>query len=175
MALNYKGRQIPQALGVRPYAALSPPVQALISLSTYRLFEGLADLMTLAEIINSSPTITINHDANLGQAAEALSRENIGVLIVTDGGGMVGVISERDLVRVLSDAKDGVRSLLVAAYMSNRVVACEQSEPPDTAIWLMAEYGIRHLPVTSAGKHVGMVSSSDILRLISEQALEQAI
>jgi len=134
--------------------------------------------MHLNEVLNigQAALVTVSPDALLISAAKALQENKIGVLLATDtGGNPVGILSERDVARAVADNCDvncdALMSATVADYMSDNVVVCEITEDPQTAIWLMAEYGIRHLPITERGKLKGMVSSRDVMKVMADLPL----
>ncbi len=127
--------------------------------------------MNLGEIIRrkKGEIATTDRQTTLRDAAAMLARQGIGVLVVTDEDDrIIGILSERDITRAVSDHLPQFVSLTVGEQMSTEVVVCEITEEPSTAIWLMAEYGIRHLPITRHGKLEGIVSSRDVLRLMSD-------
>ena len=127
--------------------------------------------MNLGEIIGrkNGEIAPTHRQTTLRDAAAMLARQGIGVLVVTnEDDSIIGILSERDITRAVSDHLPDFASLTVGEQMSTEVVVCEITEEPSTAIWLMAEYGIRHLPITRQGKLEGIVSSRDVLRLMSD-------
>jgi CBS domain-containing protein len=108
---------------------------------------------------------TIRPDETIGAAVDALISRNIGALVVTeDGGGVDGIISERDIVHALTDRGAGLLSVKVAEVMTRRVITCE---PSDTIEKLMAEMTnrrIRHFPVVQDGRLCGIVSIGDVVK-----------
>jgi CBS domain-containing protein len=99
-------------------------------------------------------------------AAIAIMRDrNIGALVVSDSGDTVdGIISERDIVHGLADHRSALLSVDVAEAMTRRVLTCD---PADSVADLMAEMTnrrIRHLPVVSNGRLVGIVSIGDLVK-----------
>jgi CBS domain-containing protein len=134
--------------------------------------------MQLNDVLNigKAKLVTVTPDTLLVEAAKSLQQNNIGVLVATNNvGDPVGIISERDVSRAVADNCDQNCDKLavarVADYMSSNVVVCEITEKPETAIWLMAEYGIRHLPITNRGKLAGMVSSRDVMKAVADLPL----
>ena len=134
--------------------------------------------MHLNEVLNigQAALVTVSPDESLISAARALQENKIGVLLATDAAGnAVGILSERDVARAVADhcheSCKGLKAATVSDYMSDNVVVCEISEEPQTAIWLMAEYGIRHLPITERGKLKGMVSSRDVIKVMADLPL----
>jgi CBS domain-containing protein len=117
---------------------------------------------------------TVGPDERLGAAAQALDRLKIGALVVVDKGRRVlGVLSERDITREV--ARRGAQALdaPTSSAMTQDVVT---AAPADTLHELMArmtDRRIRHLPVMSGGRLVGLVSIGDVVKWrIQEAELE---
>lgn len=117
--------------------------------------------MKLGSLVGGSVTV-IGPEATLGDAAEALVGEDLGSLAVVSDRNLVGIITERDLVRALASGAEP-ESELVVDWMA---------EAPDTfspdvdveaaAAWLL-EVGYRHMPVMEEGELLGIVSIRDIM------------
>ena len=102
--------------------------------------------------------------ATLGRAAEMLVSEGIGIVVVVTGeGALVGVLSERDIVRALAGNGAQTPDLLIDTFITRGVWACAPDDTPQTAMTLMHEHRMRHLPVIEKGRLVGMVSASDLI------------
>jgi CBS domain-containing protein len=106
--------------------------------------------------------ITVDVEDSLSEAAGVMQFHEVGSLIAFEGNKMVGIITERDLVRAVAD---GVRTQVipVRSYMSESPVVVESTTEADEAVRLMLELGIRHLPVVDGGELVGVVSGRDLL------------
>ena len=108
---------------------------------------------------------TIRPDATVAEAVDTLHKERIGALVVSeDGEGVVGVISERDIVSALSEYGEDLLSRTVDEIMTRNVITCG---PGDTVGELMAEMTnrrIRHLPVVKDGRLHGIVSIGDVVK-----------
>jgi CBS domain-containing protein len=108
---------------------------------------------------------TIVSAATVAEAAQRLSKENVGALVVSgDGRSVDGIISERDIVHAL--ASRGARALQMRVHdlMSKSVRTCT---PNDTIKGIMAEmtsHRIRHVPVVDGGVLCGMVSIGDVVK-----------
>jgi len=117
----------------------------------------------------SGPADRLVHGATsdtVQKLAVTLSQANVGALpILEEDGRLLGVVSERDIVRVL--ALDGHAALTLTAgeLMTRAVVFCNEDAGLATAGRLMERHGIRHLPVADrAGKLVGFLSQRDLMR-----------
>jgi len=107
------------------------------------------------------------------EAAAQIAQHNIGTTIVTDADGkLVGILSERDLVRLL--AEDGAKLFdrCVGGVMTASVVTCGPATTVREALSLMASHRIRHLPVVKDGAVLGLISIRDVLELRLESLEE---
>lgn len=102
-------------------------------------------------------------DDSLTDAAERMRRAEISALaVIDDRAELVGIISERDLARALADTIDP-GTTTVAAYATDDVVLADPDDDSAEVEARMLDAGIRHLPVVSDGRLVGMVSMRDLL------------
>ena len=120
--------------------------------------------------IGQAEPVTIEPDTPLLEVARLLRDQGIGVVVVVDNNAsIVGILSERDISRAVAGDYEGFGQATARDHMTPEVVVCEVTQDPQTAIWLMAEYGIRHLPITDQGRLLGMVSSRDVLRVMADR------
>lgn len=117
---------------------------------------------------------TARPDDTVQEIASRLAQRKIGaIVIVGDGGAVVGIISERDLIRVI--AQHGSKALLmpVSEVMTRDVVVCTEKTTVDEIMEQMTQGRFRHLPVIEDGRLVGIVSIGDIVKHhIAEVELE---
>jgi signal transduction histidine kinase len=107
------------------------------------------------------------------EAAALIATRNIGATIVSDGAGkLLGIISERDLVRGLSESGAELLDRSVGGIMTASVVTCAPETSVGDALSLMASHRIRHLPVVQDGEVLGLISIRDVLEFRLE-SLEQ--
>jgi CBS domain-containing protein len=85
------------------------------------------------------------------------------VVVSTDGEGVDGIVSERDIVRRLAES-DTILDGAVSAIMTSDVETCEPDVPVDDLRQLMTERRIRHVPVVSGGKLTGIISIGDVVK-----------
>ena len=113
----------------------------------------------------------ITKDVTLYDVIKEMSNSWISSLIVVDSKNEpLGIVTEKDAVRALAWSVNGF-DLKVINAMSTPIVTVEDTTCLDTALTVMVERGINHLPVTSKGKIVGMVTSRDIVRFIVKNRL----
>jgi CBS domain-containing protein len=117
--------------------------------------------------VMSWPVATIDSDATLEEAAEALAADNIGVLLVLRDGALAGIVSERDVV-VHVAAEADLTHLRVGEVMAGDLV----TTPPDATIaaaaLTMADADVRHLPVLDGQLIAGLVSIRDLVPVLAE-------
>ncbi|WP_235737623.1 CBS domain-containing protein [Nocardioides alcanivorans] len=108
--------------------------------------------------------VTIRPEASVRDLVALLAEHNVGAVIVSaDGTGLDGIVSERDVVRRLTEgaaALDGI----VGELMSTGVRTCEGTEAVTDLMQLMTEHRIRHVPVLTDGALTGIVSIGDVVK-----------
>jgi CBS domain-containing protein len=125
-----------------------------------RLFMRVADVLKS----NRQSLATCIPEESITSICTRLSALNIGAFPVCDAhGALVGIISERDVVRAF--AKDGARlaDMHVRDLMTREVTTCTQETPMVEAEKLMNKHRVRHLPVMDGAKLVGMLSIRDVM------------
>lgn len=129
-----------------------------------------------------SEVVTIRPDAMLLAAAEAMSKHNIGALVVSsDGRSVEGVVSERDLVRDLARLGTGAVKRTVADIMTTDVTTCHPDATVDELMATMTQHRIRHVPILSDGALAGIVSIGDVVKTrldeleVEKDSLEQYV
>jgi CBS domain-containing protein len=109
--------------------------------------------------------ICIEPTADLAAAAKLLSTHRIGVLVVLDaGGGLVGILSERDIVRTMADVGSSVLQLPVAQAMTRNVSTCDVNDSISSVMDRMTKGKFRHMPVLDKDRFAGLVSIGDALK-----------
>ena len=129
--------------------------------------------MTIAHIVHGKPhrLISVAPDESLQQAAEVLTRERIGALLVLKpNGDIAGIISERDIVRAVGLQGAEVLGRPVAELMTKEVTCCSPDDTVDQAMALMTQRRFRHLPVRQGGRIVAMLSIGDVVKQKVEEA-----
>lgn len=118
--------------------------------------------------------ITARPYERIDTLAHRLRNEKIGAVIVSgDDDTMMGIISERDVVRGLAEYGPEVLSLTVSALMTQNVRTCTPREGVKEVMSKMTLHRIRHLPVVEGGRIVGMVSIGDVLKSrLEDMAME---
>ncbi len=105
------------------------------------------------------PTATVHEVAN------ELSTRRIGAIVVSRGQGIIdGIVSERDIVRCVSQHGAKALERPVSEIMTQHVRACAEDDSEAELMVMMTQHRIRHLPVVSNGKLAGMISIGDVVK-----------
>jgi signal-transduction protein with cAMP-binding, CBS, and nucleotidyltransferase domain len=118
----------------------------------------------------------IAHTVSVREAARRMRDEHIGSLFVEDGGKLVGIITETDLVRRGIAEGTDLNKATVHSVMTTPIATIEITRTLQDAHDMMGDLGVRHLGVTEKGKFVGMVSVRDLLvyfKRVSEPKITQ--
>lgn len=129
--------------------------------------------MNIANILKrkGSQVFSVNPDDTIHQVAVALAQHRIGAALVSDPrGAMLGIISERDIVRGMAGQGPGTTQLLAKHLMTRNVITVSPEEKVTTALALMTDRRVRHLPVMDGTRVAGMVSIGDLVKARIEQA-----
>lgn len=118
--------------------------------------------LPVTDLITRAP-ITIGREASVGDAARLMERERISAVIVTDGDRLAGILTDRDLRRVVARAVPN--DLPLADVMSNRPYTIGADALALDALLTLVEHTIHHLPVLDGDQILGMVTSGDLMRL----------
>jgi len=123
--------------------------------------------MTVKAILSrkGGDVVTIAPAASLAEAVKLLAERRIGAIVVTSADERVaGILSERDIVRVLAASGPGVLDEQVASVMTRKVVTCGESETVVSLMERMTAGKFRHLPVVDRGRLVGIISIGDVVK-----------
>ena len=128
--------------------------------------------MTVKAILSrkGSDVATIAPTASLSEAVKVLAERRIGALVVTGADHRVaGILSERDIVRVLAARGPDALQDNVAAVMTRKVSTCTEDETVAVIMERMTEGKFRHLPVVEQGRLAGIISTGDVVKLRVEE------
>lgn len=122
--------------------------------------------MRIADVLRSKGTevATISPTATVSELLAKLSENNIGAMVVLSDDGIVGIVSERDIVRRLHERGSAALRVPVSEIMTTAVATCTPDETVDHLTVLMTERRIRHVPVVSSGRLAGIVSIGDVVK-----------
>ena len=117
---------------------------------------------------------TIGPDATLSEAVAKLGEKRIGALPVVENDQVIGIISERDVIYCLRDRGADVLQWQVSRVMTAPAITAEPSMSVMTAMAMMTQRRIRHLPVLQRGELAGIVSIGDLVKHRMERIEEEA-
>ena len=108
---------------------------------------------------------TIRSDASVTELLDLLAQHQIGAVPVVDDEGIIGMVSERDIVRTLRDRGPSILDHQVHELMTTTVSVCEPSATVDELMSIMTQRRIRHIPVVEGDTElIGIVSIGDVVK-----------
>lgn len=122
--------------------------------------------MTIAAILQSkgADVVQVKGSDSMRAVVALLSERRIGCVPVVDGGEVIGIFSERDVVRQLADHGPDILDAPVSQVMTSPAVTVPSSMSVLTALSLITQRRHRHLPVIESGKLIGFVSIGDLVK-----------
>lgn len=130
-------------------------------------------MRSLREIFQDRELFFISPDQTVSEAARYMSERNVGAVCVLEGERLVGILSERDLMkRVIAPNRDP-GSTRVADVMTTKPIVVDFHESYEKCLKVMKQAGVRHLPVVDGDKLVGLVSLRDLLQVDLDEKEEE--
>ncbi len=134
--------------------------------------------MLVSQILKSKSdvgVVTLPPDATLVDVVEMLAARRIGAVVISqDGKQVVGIVSERDVVRELGRRGPACLGDSVDLIMTAKVKTCALDDKADDVLRIMTDGRFRHLPVVEAGKMVGLISIGDVVKArLAELSMEK--
>jgi CBS domain-containing protein len=123
----------------------------------------------LAEILEEkgSAVLEIDADASVLDAVQTMVENNVGSLLVTEGGDVTGIVTERDYLRRVT-LQGRTEAAPVREIMSSPLVVATLETTVDECMAMMTDRRIRHIPVVDGEKVVGLVSIGDLVKFKSK-------
>jgi CBS domain-containing protein len=114
------------------------------------------------EAMTANPR-TVTADSSVAEAARLMRDEDTGIVPITEGDRLIGVVTDRDVaIKVVADGKDP-QSAKVTEVASKNLVTVDPEQDLDEALRLMAQHQVRRLPVVEEdGKLVGILAQADV-------------
>lgn len=131
------------------------------------------DTTTISEILETKGQVvwTVAPETSVFDAIQLMANKNIGALIVSEGGRVIGVVSERDYTRKVVLHGKSSKSTQVREIISGNVISVTPDHTVAECLRLMTDNRVRHLPVLAEGKLAGVVSIGDLVNwIISAQS-----
>ncbi|KEO60561.1 CBS domain-containing protein [Thioclava indica] len=111
------------------------------------------------------PVITVTPETSLADVANLLASKRIGAVVVTsDGHKVVGILSERDIVREVARSGSACLTLTASEVMTCDIKCCEPTDSTDGVMERMTEGRFRHMPVRQNGEMIGVISIGDVVK-----------
>ncbi len=123
--------------------------------------------MNIAQILKTKgrAVATARPDSKLSEIIAKLVQKKIGAMVIVgDNGEVVGILSERDVIRQLAERGEAALSDPVSKSMTTTVISCQESSTLEEMMELMTQGRFRHVPVIEDGALVGIVSIGDIVK-----------
>ncbi len=123
---------------------------------------------TISEILNHKGTNvwSISPDATVFDAIQMMADKNVGALLVTEQGKLVGILSERDYTRKVALKGKSSKQTAVREIITGQVIHVSPSHTVEECMRLMTDHRVRHLPVLDGDQIVGVVSIGDLVNWI---------
>lgn len=127
--------------------------------------------MRIADVLRNkgAGVVTINPEATVRELIAGLVDKNIGAMVVFGAEGVVGIVSERDVVRQLHTHGASVLSRPVSTIMTSTLATCSKSDTVDSLNILMTNNRVRHVPVLDGQNLIGIVSIGDVVKTRMEE------
>lgn len=124
--------------------------------------------LKVREAMRPSP-LTIPAEATIDAAARVMDRRERSCLLVKSKSKIVGIVTERDIVRRVAAKRAPLRRTKVSSIMTSPIIAITSSATLEEALRVMAANKVRRLPVVDKAKLVGLVTVGDIARALAEK------
>jgi len=136
--------------------------------------------MTVARILaeKGRSVVTVEPQRTLDEAIHLLAEKRIGAVVVSDAeGAVLGILSERDIMRALARQGAGALDARVSEHMTGTVVTCARDASVEDVMHLMTDGRFRHVPVLEGGRLAGLISIGDVVkrRIAAVEAEHQAM
>ena len=136
--------------------------------------------MKLAQLFtgNQQDIVKIRDDSTIARAADIITEKKIGALMVEDAAGkIVGILSERDIVRGMGPHGANLQDVQVSELMTADLIRCAPDDTVNEAMAMMTERHIRHLPIFDGDDLVGLISIRDLMkcRIMEVQSEAEAL
>lgn len=117
----------------------------------------------LVSEIMSVKLVEVGPGASVSEAAERMREQRVSSVLVTEGPRLLGIVTERDIVAAIAGRRD-CATTPVDQIMTGKVVTASPDSDIVYAARVMAERGIRHIPVAREDRVIGIISIRDIVR-----------
>lgn len=125
-------------------------------------------MITVKDLLKkiSSPTVLVAPTDTVYRALQLMAENNVGAVMICDGGQMLGIFTERDYCRKIILMGRSSLNTPIQEIMTKKPISIKPQNTPEECIELMTKYHIRHLPVEDNDKLVGVVSMRDVMEML---------
>jgi CBS domain-containing protein len=120
----------------------------------------LASMATLRDVMTTN-VLTVAPEDTIGEAAQKMTEEGVGAVVVSDFGRMIGIFTERDLMRAVAGRVHSSEAR-VREWMTPDPITLTEEASVEEAGQTMIERGFRHIPVVAGERAIGIVSIRDV-------------
>ncbi len=124
--------------------------------------------MSMRDILKEkgSEVLTVDVDTGVPEVARIMMDKNIGALLIEDEGKLCGIVTERDVVRILGKTGCDLGGLRAADIMvkSENLLVAEADDQNDYVMAVMVQKNFRHMPIVDEGEIVGLISIRDVVK-----------
>src|ERR1700693_2757731 len=117
-------------------------------------------MATVREVMKTT-LYSVDPSPAVGEALSLMAQNRIGSALIMEGGKLIGIFTERDTVRAISQSHDAPDHE-ISSWMTRDPETVSHDVEDDTALKTMLDNGFRHLPVVAGGEVIGMVSMRDL-------------
>ena len=127
--------------------------------------------MRIADVLKNkgAGVLSIAPDTLVSDLISGLVGRNVGAMVVVGPEGLVGIVSERDVVRMLHEHGADALRRRVADIMTSELVTCSPDDSVDELSAVMTTHRVRHVPVLDDGRLAGIVSIGDVVKTRMEE------
>ena len=122
--------------------------------------------MRIANVLSTKGSVvaTVPPDAPVTVMLAQMAKHRVGAVVVVDDGTVVGMVWEREVIRLLHDRGASLVQAPIAEIMNVDVISCMPTDEVDGVLRIMTDRRIRHLPVMVSDKLIGIVSMGDLVK-----------
>jgi CBS domain-containing protein len=124
---------------------------------------NISDILRHKHSTSGADVVTIEPTDTVATLVAKLAEHNVGALLAVEGDRVVGIVSERDVVRRIAERGAPVLDVSVGHIMTTSVVSCASTDSIDSIAETMTERRIRHMPVIDDDHLVGIISIGDVV------------
>lgn len=125
-------------------------------------------MITVKDLLNKgvSSTVVVTPTDTVYRALQLMAENNVGAVMVSEAGRMVGIFTERDYCRKIILMGRSSLNTPIAEIMTKKMISVRPDQTLEECLELMTRYHIRHLPVQDGEKLIGIVSMRDVMQMI---------